>query len=111
MERFIRESVAGNDEKPDAIRRGIIQWMKATPATMSGVIDATLDTTQSGIDLAVAPDKVLENVRNFVQGLSSEFLDTLLHDMTNEAEFSDFVYATSYVVTVFAVGLRLGPEL
>lgn len=111
VEHFIRESISGDAASPDMISRGLVAWMKNTPASMAGIIDGTLDTTQSGVDLAVAPDKVLENVKGFVGGLSLDFVKTLASEMASEAEMADFVYCAAYVLTVFVAGWRLGPKI
>ncbi|HRI36459.1 MAG TPA: hypothetical protein PK765_05340 [bacterium] len=72
MEKAFRETLDPYGENANVVVLRFVENLKAAPAMGAGVIDGILDTTQSGIDLAIVPEKVVAGVRDFVKSVPQE---------------------------------------
>ncbi len=81
-------------------KQSSIEWLKWPLALTAWWLDWTLDYIQSSVDLVVVPDKVLQNIKDFILIFWNNFWETIDELAKSFESESDYKYVLWYVIWI-----------
>lgn len=89
-----------SDNNISWFKESSIEWLKWPLALTAWWIDWMLDYIQSSIDLVIMPDKIAQNIKDFIIIFWNNFSDTINELWSSFESESDYKYVSGYIIWI-----------
>lgn len=96
-----------SDKTISWFKESSIEWLKWPLALTAWWIDWMLDYIQSSIDLVIMPDKIAQNIKDFIIIFWNNFSDTINELWSSFESESDYKYVSGYIIWIIVSFLAL----